>query len=203
MIWRGAIGALLCLLAVSAATRAGFADPRLATAAMAADCAARSGAVQPLATIVNTRDRSFDCLGLSLDGRANIAAIRFEKHDGGVTAAAAGERAATHVREFSPAEMATARGAVLDGTPGHDAVVLRGRIGAGATSVPLVVTFLYNGLTGEYRACHASLDREAGGAWRLMDADDRPVSLVVVKTWGLPVIGTVGIAALQGICAQS
>jgi hypothetical protein len=197
MIWRGAIGALLCLLTVGAATGTGFADPRVATATMAADCAARSGSVQPLAKIVNTRDRSFDCLGLSLDARANIAAIRFEKHDSSVTAAA------IHVREFSPAEVATARGAVLDGTPGHDAVVLRGQIGAGATSVPLVVTFLYNGFTGEYRACRATLDRVAGGGWRLMDADDRPVSVVVVKTWGLPVIGTVGIAALQGICAQS
>ena len=201
MIWRGAIGASLCLLAVGAAAAAGVADPRVATATMTADCAARSGSVQPLAKITNTRDRSFDCLGLSLDARANIAAIRFEKHESGPGAAAAG--APTHVCEFSPAEVATARGAVLDGTPGHDAVVLRGQIGAGATSVPLVVTFLYNGFTGEYRACHATLDRVAGGGWRLMDANDRPVSLVVVKTWGLPVIGTVGIAALQGICAES
>ena len=29
----------------------------------------------------------------------------------------------------------------------------------------------------------------------------RPVSLVIVKTWGMPVIGTVGIETLQGICS--
>jgi hypothetical protein len=58
-------------------------------------------------------------------------------------------------------------------------------------------------VTGEYRACRMALIRAAGGAWHLVDARDREVTLVVVKTWDLPVVGTIGIAALQGICAES
>jgi len=192
----------LCLFCAALAGLAAASHAEAPRAAgMAEDCASRSAAVQPLAKILNTRDASFDCLGLSVDARAEITGIRFEKH-----AAGAGLRPApalADVREFAPAEVASARGAVLDGTPGHDAVLLHGEIDTGRATVPLTVTFLHNGLTGEYRACAASLDRGADGAWHLSDARHRRIAQVVVETWRLPVIGVVGIDQLRGLCTPS
>lgn len=198
---RAEVTALLlsCAVVAGVAVASHAAAPR--EARMAENCASRSASVQPLAKILNTRDASFDCLGVNVDARADITGIRFEKRMNGALALAAA--ALVDVREFAPEEIASARGAVLDGTPGHDAVLLHGEIDAGQTSVPLTVTFLHNGLTGEYRACDASLERNADGAWHLTDARHRPVSEVVVRTWRLPVVGVVGIDKLQGLCAQS
>jgi hypothetical protein len=44
-------------------------------------------------------------------------------------------------------------GAVLDGRPGHDAVILRGRIAVRTTSAALTLEFLRDGLTNDYRYC--------------------------------------------------
>lgn len=169
---------------------------------MAEGCGEGSASVQPLAKIVNTRDASFDCVGISLDDHDNIRAIRFEKHDGGRPHQTASEAAAAvEVREFTPAELASEHGAVLDGVPGHDAVLLKGVVKPAQSNVPLVLSFLYNGLTGEYRGCDTALMRGPDQRWHLLDAQQRPVSLVILKTWGLPVVGTVGIETVEGICA--
>jgi hypothetical protein len=64
------------------------------------------------------------------------------------------------------------------------------------------VTFLYNGITGESRECSITLDRRQETSWHLMNSRNQDVSLIVVKTWALPIIGTVGIETLQGICAN-
>lgn len=159
--------------------------------------------MQPLATIVNTRDANFDCLGLSVDSHGDVVGIRFEKHERRATRGDAAQSLTdANVREIGPAEISGARGAVLDGVPGHDAVLLRGNIASRQSSVPLVVSFLYNGVTGEYRDCDATLARAPDGAWRLLDAEKRPVSLITVRTWRLPVVGVVGIETIQGICAS-
>jgi hypothetical protein len=194
--------ALLVVFALVAAG-ASRGEERAGDARMAADCATGSASVQPLAKIVNTRDASFDCVGLSLDDHANIRALRFEKHELSPRADAPTAVAApVHVREFTPAEISSSRGAVLDGVPGHDALTLRGDLNDDKTTVPLLVSFLYNGLTGEYHSCTTTLLRGSDRRWRLLDARQRQVSLVRVQTWGLPLVGTVGIAAIQGLCSR-
>jgi hypothetical protein len=169
-------------------------EPRAAASGftMTGNCCGMIGAVQPLATIVNTYDRNYQCLGVLVDAGANVTAIRFESHrfDGHDTN-----------REFSPAEVASDRGAVLDGRPGHDAVILRGRIAGRTTSAALSLEFLRNGLTGDYRHCEFSLERDEYNRWHLFDARGRQESLIVVQTWSLPLFGTIGIDDVRGICA--
>src|SRR5262249_13763503 len=142
-VWRGAIlyrntgTALLVLIALVAAGASRGEEPT-GDARMAADCATGSASVQPLAKIVNTRDASFDCVGLSLDERANIRAVRFEKHEPSPPAGGAGNVIAlVHVREFTPTEISSSRGAVLDGVPGHDALTLQGNLDGDKMTVPL------------------------------------------------------------------
>lgn len=158
---------------------------------MGADCRGTMAAVQPLAKVTNTYDHNYQCLGVRVDAGANVMAFRFETHrpDGNGTN-----------REFSLDEVASERGAVLDGRPGHDAVILRGRIAAHVTSAPLTVEFLRNGVTGEYRRCGVTLKRDDTNGWHLLDAQGRRESQIVVETWGLPLVGTIGIDNLRGIC---
>jgi hypothetical protein len=189
---------MLLALAVAIASNLGVAEVRAGDSRMAESCARGSASLQPLATIINTRDASFDCVGVSLDDRANILAIRFEKHERGGTRGPAGD---IHVLEFTPAELASDHGAVLDGVPGHDAVLLKGIVSPAQSTVPLVLSFLHNGFTGEYRGCDTALMRGPDDRWHLLDAQQRPVSLVIVKTWGLPLVGTVGIETVEGICS--
>ncbi len=159
--------------------------------------------IQLLARIVNTRDNNYHLLGVMLDGKANITGLRFETHEVDLDRASHQLTSRDiHVREFSPAAIASPHGAVLDGTPGHDAIILRGSIAPDAATAALVVSFLYNGFTGETRACRVTLTREKERDWHLLNSQDQPVSLIVVKTRALPVIGTVGIETLQGICAN-
>jgi len=171
--------------------------------AMSNDCSSSSGQVQHLAKVVNTRDDNYHCLGVSVDAEANISGIRFETHD--VIADRANptpDLREVRVRDFSLAEISSQHGAVLDGVPGHDAVVLQGDIPPEAAAASLAVRFLYNGITGESRECSITLNRGLKQNWRLTNSHRQKVSLIVVKTWALPVIGTVGIETLQGICAN-
>src|SRR5581483_601193 len=55
--------------------------PNDAPVEMGADCAHAGGGVQPLATIVNTHDRNYHCLGVSIDAGSNVTAVLFESHD--------------------------------------------------------------------------------------------------------------------------
>ena len=185
------------LALVLAASSSGAAAPAVAESA---GCRAGAGQVQFLTTIRNTRDSNYDCLGVSVDGHAEITALRFEVHD---TDADAAERTGgVHVREFALREIASSRGAVLNGVPGHDAVILHGEIVAGAKTATLVVRYLHNGLTGEFRECGVRLARGEDANWHLLDAASRPVPVVLIKTWALPLVGTVGIDTLQGICTE-
>jgi hypothetical protein len=166
------------------------------------DCPAGSPTLQHLTTIENTRDFNYNCLSVSLDARANILALRFEKHEFGSNRGSTRTPLPPQIREFTPAEIAADQGVVLDGTRGHDAIKLRGRIVAGAPAASLVVSYLHNGLVGEFRECGVSLER-TGQNWRLLNAESRRVPLVIVRTWALPLIGTVGIDTLQGICPST
>jgi len=186
--------ALIGVASAPAATKPGTAVSR--------DCPAGSPTVQQLAKIENTRDVNYNCLSVSLDASANILALRFEKHEFGSNRGSTSTPLPPQIREFTPAEIAADQGVVLDGTPGHDAIKLRGRIVPGAPAASLVVSYLHNGLVGEFRECGVSLERN-GPNWLLLNAESRRVPLVVVRTWALPLIGTVGIDTLQGICPST
>ena len=93
------------------------------------------------------------------------------------------------------------RASVAAAVPGHDAVILQGDIVEGRSSDQLVVKFLYNGLTDQFRECRVALKRGRDIGWHLVNAENRSVPLVVVETWSLPLVGTVGIKTLQGLCA--
>ena len=189
---------LFFALAIAVAIASGIVETRADGVAAGEACADISAPLQRLATILNTRDKSFDCLSVNLDEKANIVGVRFEIYD--VDDAGTQSWGPVRVRDFTASQLATDRGAVLDGRPGHDALLLRMDFGAGKADIPLVVTFLYNGVTGEYRACNGSLSRTLDGNWHLVDAQGHDVSVLVVKTWGVPVVGTIGIESVQGIC---
>jgi len=156
-------------------------------------CAARTAAIHPLAIVRNTRDRDFSCLGLVIDAEARPVAVRVEVHR-------SGRAPQIEVKEFDRDLIASSRGVVLDGEPGHDAVILQGALPGGASTAPLAVRYLYNGITGEWRQCAITLRLGAERRWQLEDAVAETVPEVLVRTWSLPVIGTVGIATLDGIC---
>lgn len=151
--------------------------------------------VELLATVVNTRDTEVHCLGLDVDADRNITDLRIESHKRGDDA-----QGDTRLKRFSLAAIGTDYGAVLDGRPGHDALILQGRIARGASQAKLVIRYLYNGITGEFRSCTVRLDKNADGEWMLLNARDRVVSRIVVKTWKIPIVGTVGIDTLEGAC---
>jgi hypothetical protein len=163
-------------------------------------CQTPSPSMQQLAEILNTRDSNIQCLGVTLDG-ASIKALRVETH----RFVPVGDAAISdHVKvaEFSVAQIESPRGAVLDGAPGHDAVILQGHVSSDEGNVDLVTSYLYNGLTGEYRSCTMRLGRDRAAAWRLVNRFNEIVSRIVVRTRSLPALGVIGIADLEGICSR-
>jgi hypothetical protein len=169
------------------------AAPAGARAAAGGACEMASPELQPLAKVVNTRDTTYHCLGVSVDARAEITAIRFETH-------ASTEAGVARVRSFTPDEIARTQGVVLDGTPGHDAVILQGDIVPGQPSTTLHLKFLHNGITGEFYQCAVTIDHAAGAPWRLAHARADAFPVVVVRTWAVPLFGTIGIDTVEGIC---
>ncbi len=184
--WRMAV----LSLALAGVFGAGAADAREAPGNA---CETASPELQPLAKVVSTRDGTYHCLGVSVDARAEITAIRFETH-------AAAEAGIARVRSFTPDEIARTQGVVLDGTPRHDAVILQGDIVPGQSSTTLHLRFLHNGITGEFYQCAVTLDRTEGTPWRLANARAGAFPVVVVRTWAVPLFGTIGIDTVEGIC---
>jgi hypothetical protein len=148
--------------------------------------------------IDSSGDDSFQCLGLSVAGDA-VTAIRLETH--GI--ASAGQHTDLQpilVAEFPKAVMESRRGAVLDGRPGHDAIVLRGRLPTAPGNMDLVISYLYNGITDEYRSCQLTLRWASDTGWRLTNGSDQVVSHIDIVTRSIPVVGVIGIANLEGAC---
>ena len=187
----GSAPGMAILLLVLAGTLA--IAPARAREAAGGACERASPELQPLAKVVNTRDLTYHCLGVSVDARAEITAIRFETH-------APAEAGIARVRSFTPDEIARTQGVVLDGTPGHDAVILQGDIIPGQPRTTLQLKFLHNGITGEFYQCAVTLDRTAGTPWRLANARPGTFPVVVVRTWAVPLFGTIGIDTVEGIC---
>jgi hypothetical protein len=160
------------------------------------ECTRSTDTIKQLAVIEKPSDDSFQCLGVSLQGDT-IKAIRLETHSLASTVDA--ERVV--VAEFPPAVVESSRGAVLDGVPGFDAIILQGNLSTPSTKKELVTSFLYNGFTGEYRKCQIALDRAPDVGWRLVNRFDQTISRIVVKTRQMPVIGDFGIETLDGACS--
>ena len=157
-------------------------------------CTRSTVATRQLAMIDSSSDGGFQCLGVSLEGRT-VTGIRLEAHR---LAAAQPVR----VIEFSATTVASNHGAVLDGIPGHDAIILRGNFETASGRPELTISFLYNGMTGEYHTCRMTLDRTPEAGWRLVNSLDQPVSHIVVRIREVPVLGMIGIADLEGACVQ-
>lgn len=171
---------------------------------IAAVCQSRSNSVQQLAEISNTRNGDISCLSVKFSGDA-IEALRIENHR---FAAKDDTPPAEEVKvaEFSVAQIESRQGAVLDGTKGHDAVIVRGHVSSANGNADLVTSYLYNGLTGEYHSCRIKLDHQADSAWpawRLINQFNETVSHIVVRTRHVPVLGTIGIANLEGACTPA
>jgi hypothetical protein len=163
-------------------------------------CSHSTNSMQQLATIDNANDAKFQCLGLSLEGD-RVTAFRLETHD-----FASNDRRAVveqvKIAEFPLAVVESSHGAVLDGVPGHDAIILRGHFSRPADKAELVTVYLYNGFTSEYRSCRITLDKAPGAGWRLVNRLNQTVSRIIVRTREIPVIGMFGIANLEGACTQ-
>jgi hypothetical protein len=161
-------------------------------------CTRSTRSIRQLAMIDHTSDGGFQCLGVSVEGDT-VKAIRLERH---VFASAVGQPAAEQIKivEFPATILDSLRGAVIDGIPGHDAIVLRGHFSAPPDKGEFEISYLYNGLTGEYHRCQIELDRTPNTGWRLVNRLDQTISLIMVKLRQIPVIGTVGIDNLEGAC---
>jgi hypothetical protein len=195
---------ILFALAVAPPVWARSDRDRTGPARPAAVCVDSPNSVQQLAKIFNTRDRNFDCLGVTLDGTA-FKALRVESHRF-VKRADASVADNIEIAEYSVAQIESRHGAVLDGAQGHDAVIVQGRVSAADGDVELITSYLYDGLTGEYRSCRIKLDRRADTAppaWRMVNQYNETVSRIVVRTRTLPVLGTIGIANLEGACTPT
>ena len=166
----------------------------------AAVCSADTARVRQIALIFNSRDDGFDCLGLAIAEDA-ITAIHFESHTS--SGDVADGQPPLRIHEFTIGQIETRHGAVLDGTPGHDAVILQGRFARPATRAELTIHFLYNGITNDYRQCAVTIGRSADHAWHLLNAFHQVVDRIFVRTWSLPLVGTAGIANLEGACTAT
>jgi hypothetical protein len=162
-------------------------------------CSRSTDRVQQLATIESENEARFQCLGISVEGET-VKALRLETHRF-ASGRGLADREQVVVAEFLPAVVEGSHGAVLDGVPGHDAIILQGKLAMSAGKIRLVTSYLYNGFTGEYRTCQITLGRTPDEGWRLFNRSAQSISHIVIKTRQIPVIGAFGIAGLEGACS--
>jgi len=163
-------------------------------------CSPDLDSMQQLAKIVNSRDDSYHCVGLTISNDA-VRSIRFETHRFSSDHGSISEN--IKVIDFPVALIESSHGAVLEGEPGHDAVILQGRFSRPTTTAVLIIQYLYDGFTGGYRSCEIRLDKSADSRWHLMNARHENISRIVVRTWSLPLIGVAGISSLEGACPST
>jgi hypothetical protein len=202
-MFRGSFGRLIAwagiaALAVLAAPYVAAIDPAAGQDRQDEICTNSTGSVQQLATIEKPGENTIQCLGVALEGD-RVTALRLETHN----FASSDHHTEEEVKftEFPLAMVESSRGAVLDGIPGHDAIILQGNLSTPSNQTKLVASYLYNGFTGEYRSCSVTLDRTPDAGWRLLNRLDQTVSHIVVRTRDMFVIGPFGIANLDGACA--
>jgi hypothetical protein len=161
-------------------------------------CSNSTSTIAQLALIDTAGDSQFQCLGVALDGD-KVKAIRLETHRF-PSSRAQTDPAEIRVEQFPEAVTESSRGAVLDGVPGHDAIVLRGKISAPTGESALELSYLYNGITGDYHSCRITLEHTADTGWRLVNRRDKTVAHIVIVTRQIPLVGVFGIASLDGAC---
>jgi hypothetical protein len=161
-------------------------------------CSASTNSIKQLAMIDNTSEGGFQCLGVSVEG-GTVKAVRLERH--GLTSAA-GQPVSAQVRivEFPAATVDSIHGATLDGIPGHDAIILRGHFSRSPGKTELMMSYLFNGVTGEFHSCPVTIDSTPETGWRLINRYDQTISHIVVKIRQAPMIGVIGIDDLEGAC---
>jgi hypothetical protein len=161
-------------------------------------CTNLTNSIQQLVMIDKIGDDDFQCLGVTLEGGA-IKTLHLETHSF-VSTGLQPDQERIKIEDFSPAVIESSRGAVLDGIPGHDAIVLRGYFSNPPGRVELLASFLYNGFTNEYHSCRIELDQAPDRDWHMVNRFDQIVSHIVVQTRRIPLIGDFGIANLEGAC---
>jgi hypothetical protein len=198
--WQVTLAVAFCLFlaGVPSFAATGPADGSSRSAQYQKLCSGSVGSVYHLATMDNALDGSFQCLGLSLE-RGTVVAIRLETHHFAASGRQA-DSANVSIDEFPLSVVESSHGAVLDGVPGHDAIILRGLFPKSPDRVELVTSYLYNGFTNEYRSCLITLDRGPNGGWRLLNRFNQTISHIAIRTREMPVIGPFGIAELEGAC---
>jgi hypothetical protein len=176
----------------------GAEHPAITAARANQGCTNSTLSIRQLAMIDHTSDGGFQCLGVFVDGDT-VKAVRLERHSFTLST---GHPAVEQVKivEYPTKTVDSRGGAVIDGIPGHDAIVLRGHFSTPPDTGVLEISYLYNGITGEFRTCQIALSRTSSSGWRLVNRLDQPISLIGVRMRQLPVIGVVGIANLEGAC---
>jgi hypothetical protein len=161
-------------------------------------CTASTHSIKQLAMIDNTSEGGFQCLGVSVEGGA-VKAVRLERHS---LTSSSGQPVAERVRilEYPAATVDSAHGATIDGIPGHDAIVLRGHFPPSPGKAEFEMSYLFNGFTGEFHSCPVVIDSSPETGWRLINRFNQTVSHIVVSIRQVPMIGTIGIADLEGAC---
>ena len=201
------LGRIIALVGMAAVTLVGYSayaaiggvDSSIVPSHPGWACARSTDKVKQLAVIENSAEGSFQCLGLSLEGET-VKALRLETHNF-MSPSGHPDVERIVITEFPPAVVESNRGAVLDGVPGHDAIILQGNLSMPSGKKQLVTSYLYNGITGEYRSCQIALERVPDAGWRLVNRFDQTISHIVVKTRQIPLIGEFGIASLDGACS--
>jgi hypothetical protein len=162
-------------------------------------CSISTNSIKQLAVIDKTSEGGFQCLGVFVDGD-RVISVRLERHS---VTSTSGQPASEQVRilEFPASTIDSIHGAVIDGIPGHDAIVLRGHFRTSPGKAELVLSYLFNGFTGEFHSCPVTIDSTPETGWRLINRFDQTISHIAVKLRQIPVIGTVGIADLEGACS--
>jgi hypothetical protein len=176
----------------------GIAAPAAVAVRPGHTCPDSTELIVQLAMIETPGDRDFQCLGVSLDADT-VKAIRLETHHFTAADQLTGQEQ-VKIEEFARAAVESSRGVVVDGVPGHDAIVLRGHFVTPAGKADLVTSYLYNGFTGTYRSCLITFDEVPGTGWHLFSRLEQTVTHIMVRTRQMPLIGAFGIADLEGAC---
>jgi hypothetical protein len=196
-ILAGMIAVALASCPVLAA--AGSESPPASPGQPSRTCANSTDAIKQLAVLTKAGNGDFQCLGVVLDGNA-VKEIRVETHSFASPGQPPGQEQ-IKVDEYPQTMIEGDHGAVLDGVPGHDAIILRGHFPPPLGKAKLVFSYLYNGFTSDYHSCEITLGQAADSSWHLANQLDQTITHIIVRTRRLPLIGDYGIANLEGACS--
>jgi hypothetical protein len=142
--------------------------------------------VSKLLTITSDKNSNVDDLDIALDSTGAPQ---------GVEVALEGATPDTTPLFFSLSDITSSTGAVLNQTDGYNALILQGTLDPTAPSSTMTLSYLANGLTGEYDNCDVIITHAADGSWGVQNAyTEAPVQSIKITTW------TLGVTTVEGIC---